>query len=124
MKGSLVSLKAVRIALPKKTITPYEIAPLSSISYLDLPNNGFGIKNYSLNKSKNGHWPVYLKVQNTKITTEIKRIKGDLKQFKRDLTALNPKFEITINEIAGYANVKGDVVNEIKELLDQNIKQD
>ncbi|ODV79031.1 60S ribosomal protein [Suhomyces tanzawaensis NRRL Y-17324] len=122
MRPSFVSLKSVRVPLPTPTIKPFEIPPLSSISYKNLPNTGFGIHNYSITKTKFKHWPVYLKIQNTKISTEVKRIQGDVVQFKNDLLALNPNLEITVNQNIGYVNIKGDVVNEIKKYFDENIE--
>ncbi|KAK6463638.1 mitochondrial large subunit ribosomal protein-domain-containing protein [Scheffersomyces coipomensis] len=124
MRPSLISLKAVRIPTPKPAVVNYEIPALSSINYTDLPNNGFGIKNYSIEKTKFKHWPVYLKVQNTKLTTEVKRIKGDLAQFKTDLLSINPDLKITVNQTYGYANIKGNVVDEIKQYFDNGIKTD
>ncbi|KAK6459302.1 60S ribosomal protein [Scheffersomyces xylosifermentans] len=121
MRASLVSLKSVRISVPQAVIKPYEIPALSSISHNELPNNGFGNKNYFIQKTQYKHWPVYLKVQNTKLTTEIKRIKGDVSQFKKDLLALNPTLQITVNNTAGYVNIKGNVVDEIKEYFDKEL---
>ncbi|KAK6199396.1 60S ribosomal protein [Scheffersomyces amazonensis] len=126
MRPSLISLKGIRVPITKEyqIVTSYEIPSLSSISYTDLPNNGFGNKNYSIKKTKFNHWPVYIKIQNTKITTEIKRIKGDINQFKQDLLRFNPNLKITINKTAGYANVKGDVVDEIKAYFNEKIPTD
>ncbi|EAZ63693.1 60S ribosomal protein [Scheffersomyces stipitis CBS 6054] len=118
MRPSLVSLKSVRVPVPPAVVKPYEVPALSSINHQDLPNNGFGNNNYSINATKYKHWPVYLKVQNTKYTTEIKRIQGDLFQFKKDLLSLNPSLDITINKNAGYVNIKGNVVEEIKSYFD------
>lgn len=121
MRPSLVTLKSVRIPTPVKELRPYEIPQLSNIKYTDLPNTGFGINNYAIPQTKFKHWPVYLKIQNTKITTEIKRIQGDINQFKSDLLALNPKLEITVNSTVGYVNVKGNVVDEVKEYLEKYV---
>lgn len=125
MKPSRISLKSVRPPLPKATVKPYEFPALASIQAVDLPNNGFGINNYSISKTKYGHWPVYKKVQNTKVTTEIKRIKGDIEQFKNDLLQAHPLLKpenIMVNKVAGYVNVKGDVVEDIKQIFTENIK--
>lgn len=124
MKASIISFKSVRIPIPKPTVKPYEVPPLSSISVEQLPNNGFGLKNYHISKTKFGEWPVYKKIQNTKVTTEVKRIKGDLDQFKKDLTNacsfINAQ-NVTINKKAGYLNIKGDVVEKVKRSLDESL---
>lgn len=125
MKPSRIAFKSVRPPLPKATFNLYQFPPLASIKAEDLPNNGFGVNNYSICKSKYGHWPVYKKIQNTKISTEIKRIKGDIDQFKIDLLQAHPQLKpenITVNKTAGYVNIKGDVVDEIKQIFADNIK--
>lgn len=124
MKVSSTLLKAVRVPKISPEVLPYQFPALSSISARDLPNNGFGVNNYYIGKSKFGHWPVYKKVQNTKTTTEIKRIQGDVNQFKRDLLACVPALEakhVTVNLTAGYVNVKGDVVDQIKAVLEEKV---
>lgn len=102
----------------------YQLPSLASISAQDLAHNGFGHGNYFLTKTKFGHWPVYKKIQNTKITTEIKRIQGDINKFKADLVQaarINPQL-VTVNKTAGYVNIKGDVVENVKRVFDQYIK--
>lgn len=121
MRPTPIALKAVRIAAIPKEVPLYVVPELSSISYKDLPNNGFGEKTYAISKSKFKQWPVYLKIQNTKITTEVKRIKGDLNQFKLDLLKINPNFQITVNQRIGYVNIKGDVVEQLKQKFDENL---
>lgn len=120
-------LRSFKPSLPvshaASTDAVFQIPALSSISVNDLPNNGFGEGNYYLTKTKFGHWPVYKKVQNTKITTEIKRVQGDIFQFKQDLIKLaniNPQL-ITVNKTAGYVNIKGDVVDHMKNVFDEKL---
>ncbi|KAI5959335.1 IMG2 [Candida theae] len=112
---------ALRVKLPKPELPRYVFQDLSSVSYRDLPNNGFGINNYYITKTKFHHWPVYKKIQNTKITTEIKRIQGDLHKLKQDLLDAYPHFEINMNQSAGILNIKGDVTKEVNELFDRQI---
>lgn len=124
MRASRIAFKSVRVSAVEPGIKLYQIPPLSSISVQDLPNNGFGEKNYHIAKTKFGYWPVYKKVQNTKITTEIKRIKGDLDQFKVDLLKQLPQIQaknVVVNKHAGYVNVRGDVVDEVNEVLNAHI---
>lgn len=121
MRPTSTLLKAVRIAAIPKEVPLYAIPQLSTISYKDLPNNGFGEKNYSIVKTKFKQWPVYLKVQNTKITTEIKRVKGDINQLKHDLLKINPNFQISVNQRIGYINIRGDIVNQLKQKFDENL---
>lgn len=124
MRTSRIALRSVRVATPKSAAELYQFPALSSISAQDLPNNGFGENNYYIAKTKFGYWPVYKKVQNTKITTEIKRIKGDLDQFKADLLKQLPRLQannVVVNKHAGYVNVKGDVVEEINEVFNNQI---
>lgn len=127
MRVSNIALKAIRISNPKAAVPIYQIPALSSISSKDLPNNGFGINNYHIKKTKYGHWPVYKKIQNTKVTTEIKRVQGDLDQFRFDLLKQIPQIKasnIVVNKVAGYINIKGDVVDLVNEAFSVNIKAD
>lgn len=110
------ALRSVRLAA---NVKPYEIPALLSVLFSELPNNGFGQNNYYVKKSKLNNWPVYLKKQNTKTTTEIKRIQGDVLAFKNDLLALNPQLKVSANQHAGYVNIKGDVVKKIISYFDQ-----
>lgn len=119
MKPSLVILKSVRVSLAKPEVPLYQIPALLLVLASDLPNNGFGNGNYNIQKTKFQHWPVYVKIQNTKIQTEIKRIKGDVIQFKKDLLKLNPNLDIAVNNHVGYVNIKGDRVEEIKTYFDK-----
>lgn len=124
MRGSSTLLKSPRLYLPPKEIKAFEFPPLLTVSAEELPNNGFGIKNYFIERTKYGHWPVYKKIQNTKITTEIKRIKGDIDQFKRDLMRAYPELpqeRVTVNRTAGYVNIKGDWVDDIKSIFSAKI---
>lgn len=123
MRPSLNILQTIKQRLPIESESLYKIPSLESISVKDLPNNGFGKGSYHIAKTKFGHWPVYKKVQNTKISTEIKRIQGDIVQFKHDLikiAKLNPKL-VTANTLAGYINIKGDQVETLKQLFEKNI---
>lgn len=119
MKPSITFLRTIT-KIPTH-IKPYEIPSLSSVTHTDLPNNGFGVKNYYIAKSKQDYWPVYLKIQNTKVTTEIKRIQGDVMQFKEDLLAFNKNFIIKANPTVGYINIKGDVVEKVKAYFDKHM---
>ncbi|CUM67236.1 uncharacterized protein PRCAT00004929001 [Priceomyces carsonii] len=121
MKPSLAIFKSVKIRTAKPDVGLLVIPSLSSVRYDQLPNNGFGFKNYSISKSKFGHWPVYLKIQNTKISTEIKHVRGDIKQFRNDLLKVNPNLHITINEKIGYANIKGDHVQYMKGIFQEHL---
>lgn len=106
-------------------VKPFAFPALNTIQVSELPNNGFGEKNYYIPKTKFGHWPVYLKVQNTKITTEIKRLQGDLNQFKLDILSAVPGLDqshITVNQHAGYVNIRGDLVNLIKNIFNEKVK--
>lgn len=113
-------LSKIHIKTPKPELQLFQFPKLSEISYKELPNNGFGINNYYIPKTKFNHWPVYIKIQNTKITTEIKRVEGDLLKLRQDLLNFNPNYKLTINSTAGIINIKGDVVEEIKSYLDKN----
>lgn len=123
MKPTSIVCKAVRVKTPVKAPALYEFPALSSISSDELVNSNFGKDSYWIHKSKFGHWPVYKKVQNTKITTEVKRIQGDVNRFKKDLLATLPHIQpqhVVVNRTAGYANIKGDVVQEVMKVLDEN----
>lgn len=123
MKPTSVILKSVRVKTPVVAAPLYEFPKISSITSDELVNNNFGINTYFIHKTKFGHWPVYKKVQNTKITTEVKRVQGDVRQFKEDLLSTLPHIQphnITVNKVAGYVNIKGDVVQEVMRVLDAN----
>ncbi|CAK9441226.1 mitochondrial 54S ribosomal protein mL49 [Lodderomyces beijingensis] len=114
--------RLLNVKPPQPDLTRYAIPDLASISQRDLPNNGFGIKNYFIPKTRFSHWPVYIKTSNsTKVVTEIKRVQGDIHQFKRDLLRYNEEFVISMNQAAGIVNIKGDHVDEVKSLLDREI---
>ncbi|CAK7892886.1 54S ribosomal protein Img2p, mitochondrial [[Candida] anglica] len=121
------SLKKLYIESIPRNITPYQFPALASIGRpaVELPNETFGKQNYYISKTKFGHWPVYLKIQNTKITTEIKKLQGDVHQFKADLLKAIPGLDeghVTVNSHAGYVNVKGDLVQLIKQVFNEKIK--
>lgn len=121
------AIKTVYLDTIPHVVKPFEFPALGSIKVSDLPNNGFGNKNYYIPKTKFGHWPVYLRIQNTKITTEIKRLKGDLTQFKADLLESVPGLDarhISVNEQTGNVNVKGDLVDILKEVFTQKVKNE
>lgn len=109
------------IKAPKPELVRYSIPDIKSILVKDLPGRGFGSGNYFIPKTKFNHWPVYKKVQNTKIQTEIKRIQGDLQQLKRDLLKFDPELVITMNQTAGIMNVKGDVVKQLMALFEEQL---
>ncbi|KAI5959411.1 IMG2 [Candida pseudojiufengensis] len=114
------------LALRVKPIIPerpnYKLQEITSISHVDLPNNGFGIKNYYIPKTKFNHLPIYKKVQNTKVTTEIKRIQGDIHQLKQDILNEFPSLKITMNQSAGIINVKGDLTKELTKFFTKEIR--
>lgn len=103
-------------------VRPYVFEDLKKIFYKDLPNNGFGIKNYEIIKSKFNKWPVYSRIQRQQVSTEIKRIKGDVEQFKKDLLKINSEFVIDNKCTNGNINIKGDHVNMLKKYFDENVK--
>ncbi|EGW35672.1 uncharacterized protein SPAPADRAFT_131660 [Spathaspora passalidarum NRRL Y-27907] len=114
--------RASHFPFPKAVVPRYTIPSLESIPHTALVNNGFGEGSYFIKKTKFNHWPVYKKITNqSKITTEIKRIEGDIELFRRDLLKLNPDLKITVNKTAGYVNIKGDVVEEIKEYFNEGL---
>lgn len=105
----------------------YSAPPLSAVTPEELPNNTFETQGqYSINKSTYGHWPVYKKVQNTKISTEIKRVQGNVRLFAQELTRfinngnVLPR-NIRVNTLTGEVNIKGDHVAAICRVLDEKI---
>lgn len=110
------------VKAPKPEVQLYTFPKLSQITSSNLPNNGFGNGNYYIPKSKFNHWPVYLKVSNTKETTEIRKIQGDILKFRSDLLenlGTDIKLQTTMNTTAGILNIKGNVVNEVKAVLNK-----
>ncbi|KAI5955352.1 IMG2 [Candida jiufengensis] len=116
------TLLALRVKVPQPELTKYTFQDITSISSKDLPNNGFGLKNYYIPKTKFNHFPIYKKIQNTKITTEIKRIQGDIHQLKQDLCEKFPNLKITMNQSAGIINIKGDLTRELTKLFNKEIQ--
>lgn len=128
MKQSTRLLKGLSISFPKKEVPVYVPLSLSAISANQLPNNTFDTQNlYAIKKTKFGHWPVYKKIQNTKISTEIKRVEGNVQLFASELTKFVQNGNILprnlkVNTLTGEVNIKGDHVSEIKSILDRHIK--
>lgn len=126
MKASASLLKAVRVKVPVSPLSPFVPPALSTISASELPNNAFETEHlYKVKKTAFGHWPVYKKVQNTRISTEIKRIEGNARLFSQELLAelkLNNlrKGDLKVNELTGEVNIKGDHVEKIKAALDRS----
>ncbi|RKP28356.1 hypothetical protein METBISCDRAFT_26866 [Metschnikowia bicuspidata] len=126
MKNSARLLKGLRIAVHRPEIALYEPLTLDAVTPAQLPNNAFDQqKLYAIRRSKFGHWPVYKKVQNTKITTEIKRVDGNVRLFASELQALmggsRTAKDIRVNGLTGEVNIKGDHVAKIKGLLDTHL---
>lgn len=107
--------------------TKYLNPSLAEIKVDELPNSPFekdGL--YLIKKSSNGYWPVYKKVQNTRTSTEIKRVEGNTALFAKELlhhlAHVAPKKEdIRISAVTGQINIKGDYSEEIKTFLDQKL---
>lgn len=127
MKPSTSLLKGLRVPIAKAVKPTYTPPALASVSASELPNNAFDANNlYHIKKTAFGHWPVYKKVQNTKVTTEIKRVEGNVSLLAEELTnflfAGNvPKKAVKVNTITGEVNIKGDLVRKIKTIFDQKL---
>lgn len=125
MKQTTRLLKGLAISMPKAEMPIYTPPALSSVSANQLLNNTFESQQlYAINKTKFGHWPVYKKVQNTKISTEIKRVDGNVQLFASQLTKLLNKGNILprnvkVNTNTGEVNIKGDYVADVKALFDK-----
>lgn len=128
MKPSTSLARGLRVAVPKVPKPLYVAPALDAISPQQLPNNDFDTKQlYSIKKTSFGQWPVYKKVQNTKITTEIKRVEGNVLLFASELATIlfkgnTPKGHLRVNKLTGEVNVKGDLVSKIKTILENSIK--
>lgn len=127
MRSSVRLLKSVRIPLLKAAEHVYSAPSLLSVSAADLPNNAFENENlYYIKKTAYGHWPVYKKIQNTKVSTEIKRVEGDVSRFALDLRRVLGNAVLTknikVNTITGEVNIKGDHTDAIKEVLEKHVK--
>lgn len=113
--------------MPKAEMPIYKPLSLTSVSAQQLPNNTFETeKLYAIRQTKFGHWPVYKKVQNTKITTEIKRVEGNVRLFADELANLMKSEgilvqNVKVNTLTGEVNIKGDHVGTIKGLMDKHL---
>lgn len=127
MRQTARLLKGLSIAMPKAEIPAYVPLSLTSVSASQLPNNTFETQQlYSIRKTKFGHWPVYKKIQNTKITTEVKRVEGNVKLFAEELCKMVNRGNVLarnvkVNELTGEVNIKGDHVDEIKGIFDKHL---
>lgn len=126
MKSTARLLKSARIHKIAPVEKIYKAPSLTSISPSELPNNAFENNNlYNIRKTAYGHWPVYKKIQNTRISTEIKRVEGDVSRFAQELLSLigNVKLNnLKVNTITGEVNIKGDHVEKIKEVLEKHVR--
>lgn len=90
-----------------------------------LPNNDFEKRNqYHVKRSKTGAWPVYKKIQNTRISTEVKRVQGNVELLAQHITTNIPGYNskkniLKINKATGEINIKGDFVPQIKSILEE-----
>lgn len=127
MKQTSRLLKGLSISMPKAEMPIYKPLSLDSVSAQQLPNNTFDTQRlYAIKQTKFGHWPVYKKIQNTKITTEIKRVEGNVKLFADELSELMKNEgilpqNVKVNTLTGEVNIKGDHVSSIKGLLDKHL---
>lgn len=123
-------LFGLRFKMPVEPVPVYAAPALSSISAAELPNNKFDHeKLYFIKKTAFGHWPVYKKIQNTRISTEIKRVEGNVALFAEELVKhLNNgnilDRNIKVNTVTGEVNIKGDYVAQVKSILESEIKYD
>lgn len=103
----------------------YTAPALSKINVSDLPNSVFEKSDlYHIKKTSNGYWPVYKRIQNTKVTTEIKRVDGNVRLFAKELVDQlgmidTKKNEIKVNSITGQVSIKGDFSDEISSFLNE-----
>ena len=70
---------------------------------------------------------MYKKIQNTRISTEIKRVQGDVSVFAEELLSLLQndaikKDHVRVNTKTGEVNIKGDYTEQIKSILDTHVK--
>ncbi|GEQ70368.1 hypothetical protein JCM33374_g4045 [Metschnikowia sp. JCM 33374] len=130
MRPNTILFRGIRVAAPTVVKPVYAVPSLSSITANELPNNTFEQKNqYHIPKSSVGRWPVYKKVQNTKISTEIKRVKGNVMLFADELARVLfnnnvPKKHIRVNTLTGEVNIKGDRIKDVRKILTTMTKDD
>ncbi|OBA21422.1 hypothetical protein METBIDRAFT_56144 [Metschnikowia bicuspidata var. bicuspidata NRRL YB-4993] len=128
MKPNTTLLKGLRVTMPAVSKPVYKAPSLSAITVDELPNNTFEKENqYHITQSATGTWPVYKKIQNTKITTEIKRVKGNAALFAEELSRVLfknnvPKKHVRVNTLTGEVNIKGDRSSEIRTILNEMAK--
>lgn len=126
MIASKTLFKSLRVLTPHSHLKASYTAPaLSKINVGDLPNSVFEKSDlYHIKKTSNGYWPVYKRIQNTKISTEIKRVDGNVRLFAKELvqqldTIDSKRNEIKVNSITGQVSIKGDFSDEISSFLDK-----
>lgn len=128
MRPNTTLLRGIRVQMPVVPKPIYQAPSLSSIAANQLPNNTFEKQNqYYITKSAIGSWPVYKKVQNTKTTTEIKRVKGNVMLFADELSRVLfnnnvPKKHVRVNTLTGEVNIKGDRSKDIRKILNKMAK--
>lgn len=128
MKATSSLLKSIRVPRTGELLTfAYSAPVLSGISIHDLPNSSFEkLGQYYIKKTANGYWPVYKKIQNTKVTTEIKRIEGNVGLFAKELLTGLSKIDSKKNAVktcnlTGQVTIKGDFSEEIKHYLNKSV---
>ncbi|QWU89208.1 hypothetical protein CA3LBN_003531 [Candidozyma haemuli] len=126
---SFVSHLSTHRELNEDITKPIYAAPLlSSLSVEDLPNSTYDkARLYSIRKTSNGYWPVYKRLQNTKVSTEVKRVDGNVHLFAKELVqhldTTNPIQEkLKINSVTGLVSIKGDHTEKIVSFLEENYR--
>ncbi|CAH1968329.1 unnamed protein product [Acanthoscelides obtectus] len=83
-------------------------------------------RHYFIERTKNHMIPVYLELErrNTKKTTVIRKIQGDVFKLEKDLLAFLQKesfypIRSQVNEFAGIIKIGGDFVNAVKYFLEK-----
>jgi large subunit ribosomal protein L49 len=80
------------------------------------------LKSYFVPRTSQGNLPVYKTYRSQAVYTDIKRIQGNVVQFRNDLQELLPQIKkenFNCHVINGSLRIKGDHSQIIKEILDK-----
>lgn len=111
--------------MPAKLFTLRFAPPsLASVAAEMLPNNAFERgRCYAVQRTRFGHWPVYRKVQNIRVSTEVKRVAGNVERFAEEIKEVVAG-KIRVNKATGEVNVGGDHVAALVKFLEQRYPKD
>ncbi|TID26133.1 hypothetical protein CANINC_002828 [Pichia inconspicua] len=97
------------------------LPPLSSIT-ADQLTTAPTLLSYYLPRTSNGNLPVYRTIRSQAMYTDIKRVQGNIVQFRNELQQLLPhipKQNFICHTVSGTLKIKGDHLLDVKKALNK-----